>query len=212
METPRSPEAVGDRSTQPHRCQPRPSTAPGRVAQGQTHELTPPLPTYQLRQHLLQLFHVHTGQVLCLGLPDTADGRFCHEEKSKRCRRLGGLHPNAPGPQPQLPPCPCWLAAQESEVVAPETRSFPGTQSLKSDVGKWVRRDEQSGHVGSQLTRDEDLQQLCHEQQRISANCKVERRRSQAAACGQPGQGLHAPHTPTSDLGPPRPQWPTQSW
>lgn len=34
--------------------------------------------TYQLRQHLLQLVHVHESQVLCLGLPDAADGCFCH--------------------------------------------------------------------------------------------------------------------------------------
>lgn len=40
-------------------------------------------PTYQLRQHLLQLFHVHTGQALCLGLPDAADGRFCRDGRGK---------------------------------------------------------------------------------------------------------------------------------
>lgn len=48
--------------------------------EGRTQDgtIAPPGPTYQLRQHFLQLVHVHESQVLCLGLPDTADSRFCH--------------------------------------------------------------------------------------------------------------------------------------
>lgn len=35
-----------------------------------------PIPTYQLRKHLLQLIDVHQGHVFCLGLPHPTDSRF----------------------------------------------------------------------------------------------------------------------------------------
>ena len=47
-------------------------------------------PTYQLGQHLLQLLHIHMVQVLCLGLPDTADGRFCRDARGSKVEKAGG--------------------------------------------------------------------------------------------------------------------------
>ena len=46
--------------------------------------------TYQLRQHLLQLLHVHMGQALCLGLPDTANGCFCRDAGGRKVEKAGG--------------------------------------------------------------------------------------------------------------------------
>lgn len=42
----------------------------------------------QLRQHLLQLLHVHMGQALCLGLPDTANGCFYNEDLEQLGHKL----------------------------------------------------------------------------------------------------------------------------
>lgn len=95
-----------------------------------------PPATYQLRQHLLQLVHVHTGQVLCLGLPDTADGRFCRDTGGEcGVEKARDPEPQPPGPQPQLLPDPCWPAAQKTGAVALKHRACLG-HSAKGTRGK----------------------------------------------------------------------------
>lgn len=79
--------------------------------------------TYQLRQHLFQLVHVHESQVLRLGLPDAADGCFCRDTGGECAGVEDGVH---------LPPTLC--AAGSSE-----TWGFPGTQNLGAG-GKMGKR------------------------------------------------------------------------
>lgn len=62
MNIPRSPGAAGEKGTQ--------SSQPGTPGPARLPSLHP---TYQLREHLLQLVHIHKRCVLCLGLAHPSD-------------------------------------------------------------------------------------------------------------------------------------------
>lgn len=204
MEAPRSPGAVGGRGAlRTHRCQPRSCSREGRAQ-------APLGATYQLRQHLFQLVHVHESQVLRLGLPDAADGCFCRDTGGKCAGVEDGVH---------LPPTLC--AAGSSE-----TWGFPGTQNLGAG-GKMAKRCvcgfPAEKHEGSSewsgpawgtpedaagapwLTHNEDLQQLRHEPQRIPTDCKVE-----GSELHDPCPSGHPCQGPWSHPAPPPPPRPPQ--